>query len=354
MQARNPSLDKKKAGKRKRKQTVKERFNLNKRYIPEETTKLHVLLKKRCSTADLQEYLIYLNHKKKAITKTKTTDIKGKLPLASIPDALPPSDYMELYDELFDYTAANTLAPESELIDEEQVLQQFANVTNHQAHATMRMACRVVNQIKSYQLKSSTHPETNTSLDDDAMMKFDSFFSKVNRIVDSELAQWKRSSKNKELHDFAEVKHTNKFYRDDYGVANCHEYSYLVVEEIWKMDRDACVVEVIALTNSDHVFVVINRDTRSDINQPANWGQNAVICDAWAGKVYPACEFASNMSGFGLVRHPERQRQYNVTYFFNAAFHKMKVLLKFAFDAHLNEESDANKNLDHHSLSFMK
>ena len=71
-------------------------------------------------------------------------------------------------------------------------------------------------------------------------------------------------------------------------VGTCSEYSDLVLNFLSKQPVNSA--EVVSIIDGDHVFVVINRDLNSDINSPEKWGDQAIICDAWANDCYPATE----------------------------------------------------------------
>jgi len=48
-------------------------------------------------------------------------------------------------------------------------------------------------------------------------------------------------------------------------------------------------------TNPDHAFVIIGRDNYSNIEDQDTWGENTVICDAWAERSYKASELKDEM-----------------------------------------------------------
>lgn len=59
-------------------------------------------------------------------------------------------------------------------------------------------------------------------------------------------------------------------------------------------------VEIFAIAEGNHRFLVIGRaPTSKDPNDIASWGPNAVVCDPWAGKSYPASQIPSQLQSLG-------------------------------------------------------
>lgn len=70
------------------------------------------------------------------------------------------------------------------------------------------------------------------------------------------------------------------------GVGNCWEMAIVglfkgMEKGIWNIQLERAY-----LVNGDHTFLVIGRDRRSDPKNYKTWGPDAVVMDAWAGKVY--------------------------------------------------------------------
>ncbi len=71
------------------------------------------------------------------------------------------------------------------------------------------------------------------------------------------------------------------------GVGNCGEHAAVAFKHLTK-NHPQLRIEQIADIANDHVFVVIDRNPNSEINNPKTWGDTAIICDAWARKCFPA------------------------------------------------------------------
>lgn len=70
-----------------------------------------------------------------------------------------------------------------------------------------------------------------------------------------------------------------------------------------------------------HVFILIDRAEFSNINCPRSWGKNAVIIDAWAGKVYPAADIYTLLKTHKAYADTEEHFNVNVSY--NARKHQL-------------------------------
>lgn len=74
-----------------------------------------------------------------------------------------------------------------------------------------------------------------------------------------------------------------------YSLGNCHEMALLALEYI--TNNSSFFAEIFVIQGGDHVFVVINRDIKSDPNKPLSWGKNSYFCDPWSNKIYPCSQF---------------------------------------------------------------
>lgn len=82
-----------------------------------------------------------------------------------------------------------------------------------------------------------------------------------------------------------------------FSLGNCHELSLQALDYIINNNIDIHA-EVFEISNGDHVFLVLNRDPHSDSANPMTWGDNAVICDPWANKHYPATKYLSELESY--------------------------------------------------------
>ena len=68
-------------------------------------------------------------------------------------------------------------------------------------------------------------------------------------------------------------------------VGKCEQMAWLAFVYLRSLISDTRIELV---TTSNHMFVVINRETESDIRNTATWGEKAIICDPWARRSYNA------------------------------------------------------------------
>ncbi|WP_435235035.1 hypothetical protein ACR30L_14905 [Psychromonas sp. PT13] len=81
------------------------------------------------------------------------------------------------------------------------------------------------------------------------------------------------------------------------GCGNCGEQAAIAF--FWLHDRKVAPLEYMTRTNADHAFVVIGRKLDSSFDKPLEWGENCIICDPWAGKVYTIRNVSKKMYGSG-------------------------------------------------------
>lgn len=70
-------------------------------------------------------------------------------------------------------------------------------------------------------------------------------------------------------------------------VGNCAEYSMMAFAEMHRLNF-GIRAEIVRIEKGDHAFLVLGREEKSELNNPSTWGNDAVICDSWAGEVYQA------------------------------------------------------------------
>lgn len=78
---------------------------------------------------------------------------------------------------------------------------------------------------------------------------------------------------------------------------NCGEMASLAFDCL--QERKVSPIDILGIRNADHAFVVIARDAKSDLKDATTWGRNAVVCDAWEKKWYPARDIKTRMSAWG-------------------------------------------------------
>jgi len=75
-----------------------------------------------------------------------------------------------------------------------------------------------------------------------------------------------------------------------FGIGNCEELATEAFFYLLKKKHPHLRVELMSFNKpgGDHAFVVLGRKPGSDENDVSTWGDEAVICDPWARKIFPA------------------------------------------------------------------
>lgn len=83
---------------------------------------------------------------------------------------------------------------------------------------------------------------------------------------------------------------------EEFPIGNCRELSHLAFEYLSRQHKDLFIESIYIPAyqkNLDHLFILINRDPKSDLNDPTTWGDKAVVLDCWTRMIYPASEIKS-------------------------------------------------------------
>ena len=89
---------------------------------------------------------------------------------------------------------------------------------------------------------------------------------------------------------------------EECNVGTCLEMSAVAFKHSIQ-NKPELRAELFFLEGGNHVFLVLGRNPSSDPSKYKEWGGEAVICDAWSGKVFPASEVESKLKNF--VRESE-------------------------------------------------
>ncbi len=85
-----------------------------------------------------------------------------------------------------------------------------------------------------------------------------------------------------------------------YSLGNCFEMAQQALDYVLYQMPSHITAEIFGIGGGEHAFLVINRSPNSDPFNPMTWGENAVICDAWAEKngVFSAKHFLKHLKNF--------------------------------------------------------
>lgn len=108
-----------------------------------------------------------------------------------------------------------------------------------------------------------------------------------------------------------------------YRAGNCYEYAYFCLNLLKKIEP-GLDAEIFTLNSGDHGFLVIDRNPTSSPDNPATWGESAVVCDAWSGEVYQGEDILHRLKDFDMIANPVTSLEnINVAVSFNPFFQKL-------------------------------
>src|SRR3990167_2322479 len=108
-------------------------------------------------------------------------------------------------------------------------------------------------------------------------------------------------------------------YSKKYSIGNCSELSKSAFVYLLKRTDN---VEVVEIVGGDHVFVIINRSSSSDLQHPDTWGDTSVICDPFTNKVFPAADYKTQLQAYSFGGSSEDNKLIP----FDSKEHKFKIL----------------------------
>lgn len=302
-------------------------------------TPLHAIAREFKRPQDLRFYLDSLPEEK-AVRMAKTTNDEGKLPIdyvSPLPEALGNrvlgQNRIAMAGMLLPYTLKNPFRPMDELLDVHDVLKKFRHwyIRNPELAENLKFACQVANEARSIIQDSSSHPCNNEmsaadrSYEDIAVESMRDRLSEVDIYAD-EIMQCDVGERRKRLHAAAEI--VRKF-----RAGNCQDYSFVVHDSATEQ-RPELRAEIFELRVGDHVFVVFGRQPGSDEHDYMTWGDSAVVCDAWAGEVYPASCMEENLYVYcsrQLVGCDDNRQMVTL---FNPRFHQVDLYISLEGEEH--------------------
>lgn len=105
---------------------------------------------------------------------------------------------------------------------------------------------------------------------------------------------------------------------------NCHHRALLLLLYLWEHSTGIERLEIANLNDTDHVILIVNREIRSQLNQPETWGENAWVIDAWymkddqQGTLFPASQLKEKI--VDIIKFSDGE----VTRFIDAGLREMK------------------------------
>lgn len=187
------------------------------------------------------------------------------------------------------------LKPLNSLINLEDLLK---NPVMQKNQNLIRNICAAANIARIMLLASNTHSDSKLHTLDD--------ISDVGTCIEELRTRIKAESKAITQH--RAKKHFEMFFSNlkKLRKGNCQEFSYLLVKILNLFGIPAEIFKC-----GNHVFVVINRKHDSDPKNYKTWGENAFICDAFCGEIFPAAEVPQRLKYYYGFECAKTQRRYN-------------------------------------------
>jgi hypothetical protein len=84
---------------------------------------------------------------------------------------------------------------------------------------------------------------------------------------------------------------------------NCGEYAAVAFDYLMLTNCPYSVEYSFYSSPGDHAFVIVGRPVGTVPADPSTWGREAVVCDAWSGRVVPARQYWTGMVGYPQSVH---------------------------------------------------
>lgn len=273
---------------------------------PEHNTSLHHAIR-HCEKTNNVKLFLEKEGLNSSTEMSRTINDEGYLPIDLVSDTkLEDNAKQELYSMLVPYIITNPLKELSTEIDVKEVLVKYPCSPESEKYKNIQLACFAANEARKALKKSHTHPqinklipsERNALMNEVIAMRSESKLNCLKLIVTNPLGLL-FDSKNAIYEKLAD-----QALRA--GIGNCGEFSYAVLRFIKQLNPNVSV-KLCSLDNSDHVFPIIGE------------GEDAIVCDAWAGEIYPVIEIPKKLKGY--KNYPSTDAFFNVITSYNPRFH---------------------------------
>lgn len=231
---------------------------------PDGKTPLHQLIQSARTTNEINQYLEKAPEKA-VIHMALFADNKGVDPLtALVESSFPSNEKMATVRQLLRFAICNDAKPLNYPICFEKIIERYPETQQSECIDNLRIACVIANYARSYITQSSTHPDSNSLSFKDQK----AFEEKITALRAPLKQQWIYQN-GLDLYE----KLIAPFVKTHAG--NCQEIA-LFCWFLCKLFDPAITANIYQIHPGDHAIVIIGT------------GQNAIICDAWTGKVFPA------------------------------------------------------------------
>jgi hypothetical protein len=271
-------------------------------------TPLHTAVR-NCKNANEIELFLKKTGSVAASVMARTVNDEGQLPIDLVfkNTTLKADVKQEISSLMTPYLKTNSLKKLSDLIDSKEVLNSYHFSPDSEIYRNIQTACSVVNESRKTIKESATHPQVNTWSGDEK----NALNNKINKMREGHICDQVTFILTNPIGLLLDTQHT--IYEKlaelplKNGIGNCSEFALTAWHFLKKQDRNIAA-DIYSIKNGDHVFLVIGE------------GNNAVVCDAWAGEVYPVNEIPKRLGCFGYYQTADSS-YINVIKSYNPRFH---------------------------------
>jgi hypothetical protein len=273
-------------------------------------TDLHAL--SRHSNSRYMIYHFIENHPAHSIASmATTTNDNGDIPIDEIVKnpRLDIQSKKDIITHLLDIIVQHqNLKPLTELLCVEDVLKHYPDNSNPALLENLKLACEIVNEIRSSIVFSSTHTDFNW-LEKDTQREIIKRIEKIRSILKGDMNQCTIEN------NYSLIKR--------FKTANCGETSYASIHLLQQKSTKELDAQRIRLQNGDHCTMIFGTNLSINPNHYFNKNTDIVYCDAWLGKVgkFHHDDIAKNLGSTRQVLSSDKLAARIVTTF-NPEFHQ--------------------------------
>jgi hypothetical protein len=286
--------------------------------------------------------IIVTSSGEKAQEATKVTNNKGKIPIQCIREnprtKYNPGQHAQFFSVLRSPTLSHKESSITEPLDKSMITRMYPDIDkNSKQYENLCLGYEAANETRRLLQESFTHPSANTYSRDRLNRLSHSIAQMRHHIPDLMVAGKTYSSD-----EMRQLNHQKHQLRVQAAIknkgGNCGEYSHVAAECVANRNVDK-VISIYIIKNGDHEFTVIADSEPVELpydvffaehkNPEVFFGKNAVICDAWSGKVYLAKDMLSQLRDYTHLRIPNETNVThprnigNVCPTFNPKYHRL-------------------------------
>lgn len=264
-------------------------------------TVLHQRLRSQMSYDDLENFIAEVGEDVAVYLSTMTNDV-GELPIDLC------VQYSDIYERLLKLMMDKECIGIADKVQAVEPQSLTRTLLDRKLKRNIHRARTIATVIREMFTESSTHPQINYSSVAD--------YTNVKSTIIRARFGYVRTSTTMD----AAMSMFSSVCVSSFG--NCGEFAhcaYVLMSRAYPL----VPAEILRIKNGDHVFLVFDREKDSDLKQPSTWGNRAVICDPWAGMVYPVTEMNYYLSNYQAYKSQLLEHGVNVLPSYNPRYHNL-------------------------------